>query len=314
METSARVFSAVSAVQSEASVQTPVLMTQVEYLLDDALLLGRHALNVGILSDAKILERLVILKRKMSTESLSDAEIAELIQHYDYMNSITGEVSPDSIRLTDEVRKAGYLRSIIGRHLLRLWGLTFLVGALIFCYSILQYRVSYFDIGPETQITETHLFWVRLQNYLSFLVPFTYGALGTCAYLLRVVEQRLKARDFDIGRIPQHWNRFVLGTLSGGMVVLFVNQLPGAENTTVKISEGALGFLAGYSIEFLFQTLDRILTALLPKKSESTNPSHDEQEKMRLVLDYEQRLNASQDPVERKALMGILRDLKTAGS
>ncbi|MBI3773932.1 MAG: hypothetical protein HY272_14700 [Gammaproteobacteria bacterium] len=310
METAARVFSTVTADQAEVPQQQPLSMTHLGHFIDDALLLGCYALNAGILSDPKILERLVILQRKMSAQDLTDADIAELIQSYDYVNNITGEVTPDSIRLTDDVRESGYLRSTIGRHLLRLWGLTLLVGALIFGYAMLQYRVSYFDLGADAQITEAHLFWVRLQNYLGFLVPFTYGALGTCAYLLRVVEQRLKARDFDIGRIPQHWNRFVLGTLSGGMVVLFVNQLPGAENTTIKISEGALGFLAGYSIEFLFQTLDRILAAILPKKSESTNPAHDEQEKVRLILDYEQRLNASQDPTERKALMGILRDLK----
>lgn len=312
METSARVFSTVTAEQAEISQRTPILMAHVEQLLDDALLLGCYALKEGILSDPKILERLVVLQRRMPVDGLTDVDVAELIQHYDYFNSITGEVTPDSIRLTNQVREAGYLHSTVGRHLLRLWGLTLLVGLLIFCYAMLQYRVSYFDLGPETQITEAHLFWVRMQNYLSFLVPFTYGALGTCAYLLRVVEQRLRSRDFDVGRIPEHWNRFVLGTLSGGMVVLFVNQLPGAENTTVKISEGALGFLAGYSIEFLFQLLDRILAAFSPKKSEGDNPAHDEQEKMRLVLDYEQRLNASQDPVERKALMGILRDLKTA--
>lgn len=314
METAARVLSSVVAEKTATAQQGPLLMNHLVQLVDDGLLLGCYALNAGILSDPKILERLIVLQRRMSVEELSDADIAELIQHYDFINSITGEVSPDSIRLTDEVRESGYFRSVIGKHLLRLWGLTFIVGVLIFGYSILQYRVSYFDIGPDIQITEAHLFWVRLQTYLSFLVPFTYGALGTCAYLLRVVEQRLKARDFDISRIPQHWNRFVLGTLSGGMVVLFINQMPGAENSTVKISEGALGFLAGYSIEFLFQTLDRMLTALLPKKAESAKPAYDEQEKMRLILDYEQRLNASQDAAERKALMGILRDLKTAGS
>jgi hypothetical protein len=263
------VISATSEAEADNNKAATITSSIAAELLDDATLLAKYALEMHILAEPRVLERINLLQEKHKKSRLEEDDFAELTDHYDLLNRVTGEVTPASLRATNP--ESGYWSSIAGRHLLRLWKLTAFFGVLIFLYSMLGYRVSYFS---DADIADNaHLVWIRLQHYANFLVPFTYGALGSCAYLLRVIETKLKTREFDPARIPQHWNRLVLGTLSGGMVVMFIHQTPGVETSTVLVSEGALGFLAGYSIEFLFQTLDRLITALLPKGSSETTPS-----------------------------------------
>jgi hypothetical protein len=107
-----------------------------------------------------------------------------------------------------------------------------------------------------------------------YLVPFTYGTLGACAHGLRLVGQQLRDREFDPRRVPQHKNRLVLGTLSGGIIVIFVKA---GESSTlgVELTAAALGFLAGYSSDMLFETVDRILDSFLPAKEKSASPGTD---------------------------------------
>ena len=81
--------------------------------------------------------------------------------------------------------------------------------------------------------------------------------------MLRITEQRLRERSFDPRRTAEHTNRLVLGTLSGGVIVL-VFSVGGVGETDVKLTEAALGFLAGYSIDLLFSLLDRMVNAISP--------------------------------------------------
>lgn len=283
-------------------------------LVNEAVLLAKYCLDHGLLSQPQVLERLLILQGLAEANKLSGKDISEIVELFDQATLIAGDVTPDSLQETEKVRE-GYWRSRTGRHLLMLWGITGLIGLLIFLYSMLEYRVSYFDLSPSEDVVDNHLFWVRLQHYASFLVPFTYGALGACAFLLRDISQKLKARQFDASDIPQHWNRLIIGALSGGLIVMFVNQIPESGNSSaIQISEGALGFLAGYSIEFLFSTLDRILNALLPNRSESTTrPTQNSQKAVKqhkLVNRYTDMIESTDDPVEKKVLEKVVRDLK----
>jgi hypothetical protein len=99
--------------------------------------------------------------------------------------------------------------------------------------------------------------------YIPIIAPWTYGGLGACAYLLRTAHNLIAERSFDIRRKPEYLNRILLGMVSGGAIVLLFN--PGGEEDTVKISAAALGFVAGYSNDLLFNAIERIMTAILPK-------------------------------------------------
>lgn len=278
-------------------------------ILDDASLLGRHALDHGKLDDAKTLERVLVLQQKHSTSALNESELTETIDLYEQMRSQVPDVNAASVRETHNVQQ-GYWNSRVGRHLMMLWGITALIGLLIFLYTILEYRVSYYDVKPGADDDPNFLMWIRIQDYSSFLVPFVYGTLGACAFLLRNMGEKLRARQFDPSDIPQHWNRLFLGGLSGGMVILFANDDPDSVINVVNISVGALGFIAGYSIDVLFNTIDRLISAVLPShESSSPDTRHEKRRNQQLTRKYMKQLNSVNTAEEKQLLEKILKDL-----
>jgi hypothetical protein len=103
-----------------------------------------------------------------------------------------------------------------------------------------------------------------LQVLLNLLVPFTYGAIGACVFLLKASHTYIHLRQFDPLRISEYYNRMILGAVAGGMIILLVQQIQG-EKETIRFSAAALGFLAGYNNELLFAAIERISAAILPK-------------------------------------------------
>ena len=112
--------------------------------------------------------------------------------------------------------------------------------------------------------------WKR--DLLESLLPWAYGGLGSCAYLLRSAHYFIYQRTFDMRRKPEYFNRILLGAISGGAIILFVNYLIGENDTVAHLGSAALGFIAGYSTDFLFNTIERIVTAIFPKVSVETVP------------------------------------------
>jgi hypothetical protein len=104
------------------------------------------------------------------------------------------------------------------------------------------------------------------------LLPWTYGGLGACAYLLRSAHTFIYQRCFDIRRKPEYTNRILLGSISGGAIILFSNYLASEDDTVTHFGSAALGFIAGYSTDFLFNTIERIVTAIFPKVQIETVP------------------------------------------
>jgi len=115
--------------------------------------------------------------------------------------------------------------------------------------------------GQETDATK--FFWQR--NILQSLLPWAYGAVGSCAYLLRSAHYYIYQRSFDLRRKPEYFNRVLLGAISGGAIILFVNYLVDEDGTVLHLSSAALGFVAGYSTDFLFNTIERVVAAIFPK-------------------------------------------------
>jgi hypothetical protein len=107
--------------------------------------------------------------------------------------------------------------------------------------------------------------YVWQKNILQSLLPWAYGALGSCAYLLRSAHYFIYQRSFDLRRKPEYFNRVLLGAISGGAIILFVNYLVDDGGTVLHLSSAALGFVAGYSTDFLFNTIERVVAAIFPK-------------------------------------------------
>ncbi|HXV73820.1 MAG TPA: hypothetical protein VD713_03735 [Sphingomonadales bacterium] len=118
------------------------------------------------------------------------------------------------------------------------------------------------DLGEASVVLVSFYKFFFLFGYLS---PFFFGLLGACAYLLRATHYFMGNYIFDRARIPEYFNRMLLGFIGGGTIKLFVQNVAGDDGTAVTLSASALGFLTGYNIDFLFKAIERISEALLPK-------------------------------------------------
>jgi hypothetical protein len=145
----------------------------------------------------------------------------------------------------------------------------FAFAAIIIAVAILtgECLVYYWGLDPDT----TRYAWQR--NLAQILLPWAYGALGSCAYLLRSAHYFIYQRCFDLRRKPEYFNRVLLGAISGGAIILFVDYLVDSDSgDTLHLSSAALGFVAGYSTDFLFNTIERIVAAIFPKDNSDLNP------------------------------------------
>lgn len=111
--------------------------------------------------------------------------------------------------------------------------------------------------------------WHELRNVITpvaaivavLVLPVLYGALGTCAYVLRTVYAEMVERSFDGRRTGEFMVRIFLGMLSGvSLQWLLVREgqaIPGG------VTPAVLAFLGGYGVELLFAAIDRILSTVI---------------------------------------------------
>lgn len=99
--------------------------------------------------------------------------------------------------------------------------------------------------------------WVTtLKSILLNLSPFLYGWLGALVYLLRSAHVYIADSTFDEKRVPEYYNRMLLGFVGGGAVLIFGD---------FSDREAAASFIVGYNTDYLFQTLERVASAIFPK-------------------------------------------------
>jgi hypothetical protein len=147
-----------------------------------------------------------------------------------------------------------------------LWIVAILIAVFVVCA---EWRI--FALGQEADVDKP-MEWLLMdvsvkeaKQLLESLVPWAYGALGACAFLLRSAHTYIYRRCFDLRRKPEYFNRILLGAISGGAIILYTKYLVDQDGTAVGLGSAALGFIAGYSTDFLFNTIERIVTAIFPK-------------------------------------------------
>ena len=91
----------------------------------------------------------------------------------------------------------------------------------------------------------------------SFLLPVLYGALGTCAFVMRSLFREMVDRTFDARRTGEFTVRIFLGMLSGITMQWLVVRSDGT--VAGGMTPAVLAFLGGYSVEMLFTAMDRLV-------------------------------------------------------
>lgn len=279
-------------------------------LVDDVLLLARHGMRTGQLP--KDIDPAAIYAAKNSLaegRALDEAALTRIAEYYRTLEGSFDSITARTLRATEPGEPWG---SPASRHLRRLWWKAFLSLALVLVANVIQYiyetNLPAPGDEPEGWVWGLEILF-EVTNYLE---PFLYGLLGAVTYILRVTEQHLRARDYDPTREPEHFNRLVLGTLSGGAIILFIEQLPTDEGGVLEVGSAALGFLAGYSVDFLFETVDRMIQAILPRVGLETIQVRARQKRnQELLRQYRRRLAETEDEAEKALLAQFVNDLQT---
>jgi hypothetical protein len=152
----------------------------------------------------------------------------------------------------------------------RLWMFTLFFLLLIVLAGLsISFRTVFapIDTTTDSQVFSADNNWAAFSE---FVLPFLFGALGACAYLLRICHWYIHRRTFDPRRKPEYINRILLGLVSGGAGGLLFGRYilsAGDGDGVADLSTAAIGFLCGYNNDFLFTTVERLAAALFPKQS-----------------------------------------------
>jgi hypothetical protein len=109
-----------------------------------------------------------------------------------------------------------------------------------------------------------------------FLLPVLYGALGTCAFVMRSLFREMVDRTFDARRTGEFTVRIFLGMLSGLTVQWLVVRSDGT--VAGGVTPVVLAFVGGYSVEMLFTAMDRLVQLVVGR----ARPPHRSQAGTRL--------------------------------
>jgi hypothetical protein len=238
----------------------------------DATLLLDFAIAHGKQVDEQLIGAIRAAEEAIAQSQIPSADQrATFDQAYRDLAQFLRPVNVTTLRATSDEhgRKAGFLLTPHGKKSeskiwsRKLWMWT--VAAAVFIvisenYSAWLNRFSALDEFSDAVALRRHTIAMILQS----IVPFAYGGLGALAYLLRSAHTHLCERSFDPLRVPEYYNRMLLGLVAGGAIQLFITQVAG-EGTMVRLSASALAFISGYNCDFLFTTIERVSAAILPK-------------------------------------------------
>jgi len=106
-----------------------------------------------------------------------------------------------------------------------------------------------------------------LLTIYSYVLPLLYGLLGASAYILRNLALEIKSLTYTNELIIHYNLRIALGTLSGLAIGWFYHgpSNQGDVSASATLSTLAMAFLAGYSVEILFATMDKLIAVFQPK-------------------------------------------------
>ena len=94
-----------------------------------------------------------------------------------------------------------------------------------------------------------------LQIIQLYILPLLYGLLGAFAYVLRNLSAEIKNLTYVVESKINYRLRLQLGALAGLAIGWFID----ASISIGSLSPLALAFLAGYSVEVLFSSMDKLI-------------------------------------------------------
>lgn len=123
-----------------------------------------------------------------------------------------------------------------------------------------------------------------LKAIAEYILPILYGLIGACFYILRQLPKEIESLTFSMNSYIDYSLRMAQGPLAGMMVSYFFSTSQNTEGVPItsspqiqtldasisSLSPLAVAFLAGYSVEFIFRFIDKILSS--PSFDGKNNP------------------------------------------
>ena len=218
-----------------------------------------HALTPEILKVIKVTAgKIGLFETASEPVRIKASEWTRFELAYYALVEFSSPVTVETLRNTRNTGQGSFLEaSSAQKFTWLLWALTLLFAAIVIACGVVA-------TGADNATSRSWTATARvLNNYVPIIVPWVYGGLGACAFLLRTAHNHIAERSFDVRRKPEYLNRILLGMVSGGAIVLLFN--PSSDEDTVKISAAAIGFIAGYSNDLLFNAVEHVVSAILPR-------------------------------------------------
>jgi hypothetical protein len=297
-----------SGVNTSASASDQVKHNQARYQALEALL--EFAAENGKLDPPELAMEVKKLKKvffytasdALSVDELCHAE-AELEKLYATLTELVNPVNILTLQTTSEDRRvhrpwwlAVFLGSgSVGRNFFRqlFWVAVILMG-LIFLRKYTSLAIE--ETGGK--------------DSLSFIDPFLYGALGAWFYLYKNLTDLYTNRALHPKKLSTNWLRLFMGALAGGLIVHlfwpFIEKM--IPNESIGVTQGAIGFLAGYSVNFFYRLLDRFTQTITPKEmaESSSIPTTPRQAQIDILT---KRLKEMTDEQDKAAIRRLLEKL-----
>ncbi len=140
---------------------------------------------------------------------------------------------------------------------------------------------------------------------LNFIDPFLYGALGALVYLYKNLTDLYTKRTLYPKKLATNWLRLFMGALTGALIVNLFMPFFKEGIAGMDVPHVAIGFLAGYSVEFFYQALDKIINLMTPKKHEeqAITPTTPRQVQIEILTKRLKEMNNEADKVVIRKLL-----------
>ena len=283
----------------------------------DAQMLLEYAVATGKGIDNRLVAAIKTAEQFLLETALPAAEARTTFeQSYRELAQVMAPVTAATLRATsDECGRQAFLIARSPRSEAKIWSRKLWLTTALFAVVVL-FAENYLAIlnqfyARDENTGDAFLFWYKFGLVLQSIVPFAYGGLGAATYLLRSAHEYLYTRTFDQNRIPEYYNRMLLGLIAGGAIQLFVTQVADNAGGIVKISAAALAFLAGYNCDFLFSAIERVSSAILPKVGlESVQRSAAPTITGLSVTELLEQLNKAATPEASQTIQGLINKIK----
>ncbi len=120
---------------------------------------------------------------------------------------------------------------------------------------------------PDSTLTRS----LSIQKLMLFpLLPFLYATMGTLIFILRAISGEISKLDYSRARQTQYLLRLPMGMVAGVTIgYLFT---PDTLTGLASLTPLGVAFVAGYSVELLFNIIDRIIGAFVDNSKGSVAP------------------------------------------